>query len=316
MFPGFESYVGPAAGVATAMLWTATSLFFTAAGRRIGPTLVNTFRLVLAVALHAGTHKLFAGTWWPTAVSGQIYYLALSGIVGLSIGDQALFTAFMDIGPRLSLLIMTTSPLFAALFGWLALGETLQPLAGIGVVLTVGGVGWVVLERPLTAVGRNPPHRSRGIILAFVGSVCQAGGLLLSKQGIGHGWLPEDQHLSPQAATFVRMFFAGLGMIPILIVHTARARKLRESGIVPKRVGSRGMGLVFSGCGAVVGPYLGVWMSLMAAHHAPLGVAQTLCSLTPIFILPVLAIAYKEHISVRATLGAVLAVFGSAMLFL
>ncbi len=316
MFSGFESYVGPAAGVATAMLWTATSLFFTAAGRRIGPTLVNTFRIVLAIALHAGTHKVFVGTWWPTAVSGQVYYLALSGIVGLSIGDQALFTAFVDIGPRLSMLIMTTSPLFAALFGWMALGETLQPLAWIGVVLTVGGVGWVVLERPRTAIGRNPPHRSRGIILAFVGAVCQAGGLLLSKQGIGHGWLPEDQHLSPQAATFVRMFFAGLGMIPILIFHSARARKRRESGIAPVRIGSRGIGFVFSGCGAVVGPYLGVWMSLMAAHHAPLGVAQTLCSLAPIFILPILAIAYKEHISVRAALGAAVAVFGSAMLFL
>lgn len=315
MFSGLDHYIGPAAGIATAMLWTATSLLFTAAGRRIGATVVNAVRIVLAIGIHAVTHKLLVGTWWPTQASGQMVYLALSGIVGLTIGDQALFTAFVDIGPRLSILVMTTSPLFAVLLGWFVLGEVLSPAAWVGIAMTVGGVGWVVLERPRSDSGGPTPYRVRGLVLALVGAICQAGGLLLSKQGMGHGWLPDDQHMSPQAATLVRMTFAGLGMLPILALHGARAKKRAIAGIAPKHSGSKQAGLFFTACGTVVGPYLGVWMSLVATDRAPLGIAQTLCSLTPVFILPFVAIFFKERITARAAVGALIAVLGSAMLF-
>jgi drug/metabolite transporter (DMT)-like permease len=57
-------------------------------------------------------------------------------------------------------------------------------------------------------------------------------------------------------------------------------------------------------------------MSLVAADRAPIGVAQTLCSLSPIFLLPFAATIDKEHISLRAIFGAIIAVAGSALLFL
>ena len=311
-----DAYIGPMAGVATSMLWTATSLFFTAAGKRIGPTVVNAGRILLAIVLHGVTFRLLAGTWIPDVVAGQVLFLALSGIIGLSIGDQALFTAFVDIGPRLAMLIMTTAPLFATLFGWVVLDETLGAIAALGIVLTVGGVAWVVLERPKGKVSGLAPHRMRGIIFAFVAAACQAGGLLLSKQGMGHGWLPEDQHLAPQAATLIRMLFAGVGVIPIVVLHARRERTRRAAGVLPQPVGSRRAGFLFASCGAVVGPYLGVWMSLVASDRAPLGIAQTLCSLPPIFLLPFAALIHKEHISLRAVIGAVIAVAGSALLFI
>jgi drug/metabolite transporter (DMT)-like permease len=309
-------YVGPAAGIATSALWTGTSLFFTAAARRVGPTAVNAARIALAIVLLAVTHRLLAGAWVPQVVAGQVLFLALSGIVGLAIGDQSLFTAFVHIGPRLAMLIMATAPIFAAMFGWLALGETLEPVAWLGVALTIGGVGWVVLERPDDRSLVQPSHRARGVALAFVAAACQAGGLLLSKEGMGHGWLPEEQQLDPQAATFVRMLFAGVGMLPILALHHLRQRKLLAAGIRPERLGSPRAGFCFAACGAVFGPFLGVWMSLVAADRAPLGIAQTLCSLPPVFLLPFAILIHKERVSPRAAIGAVIAVGGSALLFL
>ncbi len=142
----FDVYIGPAAGVATSILWTATSLLFTAAGRRIGATLVNAVRIALAIVLLGVTHRFLQGVWIPDAVSRQVVLLGLSGILGLTIGDQALFVSFMDIGPRLAVLIMTTSPLIAAVLGWLVLGESLGWLACVGIMVTLGGVAWVVLE--------------------------------------------------------------------------------------------------------------------------------------------------------------------------
>ncbi len=315
MLADLDAHLGPAAGIATSLLWTATALFFSAAGRRIGPTVVNGFRIALAIVLLGVTHRLWAGTWIPAASAGQVGFLALSGVVGLSIGDQALFAAFLSIGPRMAMLIMATSPIFATLFGWLALGETLGSVAWVGVALTVGGVAWVVLERQGHELVAHSRRRARGVVFAFVAATCQAGGLLLSKQGMGHGWLPADQRLDPQAATLVRMVFAGVGVLPIVAFHWMRQRKRRAAGIEPLNAESRNAGFCLAACGAVVGPYLGVWMSLVASDRAPLGVAQTLCSLAPVFILPFAVLIHKERISPRAVIGALIAVGGSTLLF-
>ena len=315
MWAMLEPYLGHAAGVFTAVLWTATTFFFTAAGRRLGTTVLNTSRIALAILLLAVTHRCLTGRWIPDVGAGQVWYLALSGVIGLSLGDQALFASFVEIGPRLASLVMATSPLWAALFGWIALGETLQGIAWLGMAMTITGVAWVVLERPSGSQHQATPHLARGVLLAMIGAVCQAGGLMLSKRGMGHGWLPDGQHIAPQTATLIRMVFAGLGMVPIVVMHVHRQKQKRAAGIARKRTGSRSAGFLFACCGSVVGPFLGVWMSLVASDRAPLGIAQTLCSLTPIFILPAAAIVYKERLSLRAVLGAVLAVAGSALLF-
>lgn len=311
-----ETYVGYAAGLSVSLLWTGTSLFFTAAGKRLGATTTNTVRICVAIVLLGLTHRVLSGAWFPPANGWQVLLLALSGVIGLAIGDQALFTAFVRIGPRLSMLMMTTAPLLAGLFGWLMLGERIGRLGWLGIALTVGGVAWVVCERPQGRPEPRKGYRAKGVLLAIVATVCQAGGYLLSKQGIGHGWLPEEQRITPQAATFVRMLFAGLGMVPIVLLYRQREQKRRLAGILPEREGSVRAGLLFAWAGAMVGPFLGVWMSLEAADRLPLGVAQTLVSLPPVLVLPFVRLVYQERISVRAVVGALIAVTGIAVLFM
>lgn len=307
-------YYGPAAGVATSILWTATSLLFTAAGRRIGATLVNSLRIFNAAILLGVTHRLIFHSWIPQAESQQILLLALSGLLGLSLGDQALFSAYVDIGPRLAMLVMALSPILAALFGWIAMGEALGGWALLGITLTIGGVAWVILERPATARSAAAPHRARGLVLAFVAAACQAGGLYLSKSGMGYGWLPEEQIMHPLAAAFVRMAVASVGMLPILAIRQLGMRK-RGFADAPAQPGVLRKGLLLTVGGSLVGPYLGMWMSLEATARAPLGVAQTLMSLPPILILPFAVLVFKEQVSGRAILGAILAVGGATLLF-
>lgn len=315
MLDQFQAYLGPAAGLATSILWTATAVSFTAAGRRIGPTAVNACRIGLAIVLLGTTHYLIYGRLFPQCVPLQIGLLAASGILGLSIGDQALFTSFVYIGPRLAMLIMTTSPIMAALFGWVVLGEQLSAISWLGIGLTISGVAWVVLERQEGGVVVDDRKRAQGIILALVGALFQAGGFLLSKQGIGHGWLPDSQHMAPQAAAFVRMIFGGLGMAPIIYIRYHKRKKLPPSQRITPNSRDLRVGLAITAAGAVVGPFLGMWMSLEAADRTPLGVAQTLISLPPVFILPLSVLVFKERVSWRAVAGAIVAVGGSTLLF-
>ena len=309
------SYYGPAAGIATSILWTATSIAFTAAGRRIGATLVNSLRIFMATVLLGITHRLIFKTWIPQAESQQFLYLAVSGLLGLSLGDQALFIAYVDIGPRLAMLIMALSPILAAMFGWVAMGEALGRWGLVGIVLTIGGIAWVVLERPAAVRTAASSHRVRGLVLAFIAAGCQAGGLYLSKKGMGYGGLPDAQHVHPLAAAFVRMAIASLGMLPILTIRQLIARRRRTSDAPAARPGNLRKGLLLTVCGSLVGPYLGMWMSLEATARAPLGVAQSLMSLPPILILPFAVLVYKEAIGGRAILGAILAVGGATLLF-
>lgn len=306
--------IGPLAGLLTSVLWTLTSIFFTAAGRRIGPSVVNATRLVLAVILLGLIYRFVVsdgGAWWPSLSWQQMTLLAVSGVIGLAIGDQALFTAFVDIGPRVANLLMTTAPVIAALSGWLVLGETLEPMAMLGIGLTMFGVAWVVLDRTPETTAARSPHRVRGVILALVGAACQAVGLMLSKAGMGHGWMAEEEHLDPQAATFVRMTVAAIAVMPLILVW----RRYDNAKLVP-RIGTKRGGAMFVLAGTIFGPVLGVWMSLVAADATSVGIAQTLLSLTPILILPYAAIVERERLGVRAIAGAVCAVAGVAILFI
>jgi drug/metabolite transporter (DMT)-like permease len=309
-----EPYIGPAAGVSASLLWSFTMLFFTAASRRLGATLVNAVRIFMALVWLGITHRLLAGTWLPAASPRQVVLLGVSGCLGLTLGDWALFSAFVRIGPRLTSLIFTTSPILAALFGWLALDERLDALAWLGILVTIAGVAWVVAERPAAGPTVRRADRTWGLVLAIAAAACQAGGYLFSKEGIGHGWLPREQHMSPQTASFIRMFFAALSAIP-LFIWAARRRIGLASQSPTEHSGRRG-GYVYTLCGSLAGPFLGMWMSLVALDRVKLGVAQTLISLSPVFILPLVVLLYKERVSLRAVLGACIAVAGTTLLFL
>ena len=65
----------------------------------------------------------------------------------------------------------------------------------------------------------------------------------------------------------------------------------------------------------IAGPVIGVWLALTSVQLAPLGVATTLQSLPPIFLIPIGYFVFKEKITRRAVLGTIVALIGSVLLF-
>ena len=76
-----------------------------------------------------------------------------------------------------------------------------------------------------------------------------------------------------------------------------------------------GRALLFTLGGAICGPYLGVWLSLVSVKWIEAGVAATLMGTTPIWVIPWVRIFFKERTSTLAFLGTVVAVVGIAILF-
>ena len=299
--------LGETAAVATSCLWTITSLFFTSAGRRIGALSVNAYRIIMAVGFLVLAHAILLGTIVPMATNGQWFWMGMSGIVGLGIGDYGLFAAFVTIGPRRSLLIMALSPIFASIGAYLMLGETLPTLAIIGIAITLSGVVVVILEAEERS-GEAPVSkklRSYGVFLALIGAIGQGVGLVLAKKGI---YLNPEMTLNPLSATLIRMIL-GASFVWIVAVAARKLPELRQS-IKSKE------GMSNTAAGAFLGPFLGVTLSMVAVTFTNAGIAQTLMSLMPVLIIPVVWILYKQRTSWRGILGAAMAVVGVAILFL
>jgi drug/metabolite transporter (DMT)-like permease len=68
--------------------------------------------------------------------------------------------------------------------------------------------------------------------------------------------------------------------------------------------------------GVVAGPVIGVWLSLIAVQRTSVGIASTLTSLTPIFLIPVSYVVFNERVTRTAVFGTLLAFVGTVLLFL
>jgi drug/metabolite transporter (DMT)-like permease len=101
-----------------------------------------------------------------------------------------------------------------------------------------------------------------------------------------------------------------LGAIFIWVVM-AGAGKLSEL----RKALSNKEGITNTAAGAFLGPFLGVTLSMVAVTYTQTGVAQTLMSLMPVLIIPLVRVWYGQRTSWRGILGATIAVIGIAILF-
>jgi uncharacterized membrane protein len=150
---------GEIAGIFTAICWAFTSSFFAMSGSIIGSVNVNRLRLAFAAGMLIITHYFYFNSFLPLDASPERWFwLGLSGLVGFVIGDAMLFEAFVIVGARISMLLMSLVPIMSALFAWLFLGEILT-LFEIFVICVTVGLG----KRKKTVVGNLPGYwRSHG----------------------------------------------------------------------------------------------------------------------------------------------------------
>lgn len=302
-----QNYYGEIAGLLTAVFWTVTSMAFESAGKKVGSLAVNLIRLVMAF-FFIGIYSWFArGFFFPTdATLFQWQWLALSGIVGFVIGDLLLFQAFVVIGARISMLMMSLAPPFAAFVGWLMLGEVLSPKSWLGMAITMVGIVIVILKREKTELNGSivrkltSSYSVPGILLALGGALGQAAGLVLSKKGMGS----YDAFSASQIRVLAGI--AGFSILFFFIKRWPRVWTALKHGSAMKRIT----------LGAFFGPFLGVSFSLLAVQHTETGIAATLMAIVPVLIILPAVIIFKEKVNWKEILGAVVTVSGVALFFL
>lgn len=296
-----QAYLGEIAAIGTAICWTFNVMAFEAAGKKVGSLSVNYIRFLIAFPLLTLTALLTRGVALPVdATTPAWFYLSLSGLIGFVLGDIFLFQALVEIGSRISLLIKSLGPPLAALAGFLIMGESISSLGLMGILITMIGVSLVILSRSPQEKKVKFNRPLRGIMFALLGAVGQALGLVFSKLGMGS--------YNPLAASQIRMIAAFIAF-SILITFGKKWPEIRAAFRDRKAIGNIAIG-------AVLGPFIGVTLSLVALQYAPAGVVSSLTSMSPILIIPFSIAIFKEKVLPKEILGALISIIGVVILFL
>ncbi len=298
-------YIGEIAALGTATCWSFGALAFQQATRKIGSLSVNIFRMVIAFFLFGILSIFIRGEFIPTDATDHAWtWLSISGLVGFVLGDYWLFTSYNYISARVSMLIMAISPLFAALMSYFLLSETMSWISIFAMFVTLAGISLVVLSRNKDKSNgkRNNLKFSyplKGILFALGGAIGQAGGLVLSKFGMGE--------YDAFASTHIRVIAGMIGFILIIILGK---KWTKVTGSLKNT-----KALWFTLIGGVCGPFLGVYLSLYSVQHTSVGIGSTLMAIVPVLIIPLAILFYKEKITFKEIVGAIVTVGGVALFF-
>lgn len=296
-----NTHIGEFAALAVALFWTISALAFESASRKIGSLSVNILRLCLGLVFISLLTAIIRGQILPfDATRHNWIWLALSGIIGLVLGDYFLFRSYPLIGSRFAMLVMTLAPPLSAVFAYFILGESLELIQIAGMLIVIIGITIAIFNKPVKGEKLSIKLSSAGLLFAFIGAIGQALGIVLSKYGM--------EGYDPFASTQIRII-AGVAGYSIIITFLRRwnqvSLSLRDLSAMKVLT-----------LGSFFGPFLGISFSLLSVKYTEAGIASTIMTITPVLILAPSLWIYKEKITAIEIAGAVLSVAGVALFFI
>ena len=289
--------IGEVAALTAAFLWSVSSLFWREIKLSAGAMNLskNVFGLLLML-LHLGVITSVTHQAAFTASPSSIGLLAISGLIGVVLGDTFFLRSLQILGPRIALMMATTSPVFAVLLGQFFLQEQSLMILLVGILLTVVGLVVVLTDRAAAkeAPKHYPGNLAVGVWCGIAGALCQAVGGTLSRAG--------TQDCSGLEAAIYRVT---VGVFVLLVYYSWRGTL---SAIVRNVLRWDMIKLLLPA--TIIGTWMGIWLCQVAYKNSDVAIAQTLLSTCPLFAIPVIWIYDGYRLTARGFAGTLVAVFG------
>jgi drug/metabolite transporter (DMT)-like permease len=258
--------LGALAGLGAAFCWTLASQIW----RRL-PTSLDAARLNLVKNLLASALLLppaLLSPWRLPVSSG--FLLAISGVLGIALGDTLFFAALRRLGTRRTLTLDAGGPAVTTLAGVSFLGEVPRAAQWLGVGLISCAVVMVARQRPGSASLSAPPLDGQGVLLGVAALLCGSGGALLARVALRSG------ETAPLQAATLRLLVASMAMLPLL-------RGMPMPGRLPQPPRRRWPWMLLA---TLLGTSLGILLQQAALAGLPGGMAVALLSTAPVMALP------------------------------
>ncbi|MDD3088719.1 MAG: DMT family transporter [Candidatus Omnitrophica bacterium] len=287
--------LGAAAALLSSAAWALGPVLFRKIGDKVSPLGINLSKGIIGTGYLV---IILLMTGFEPVTFRDTVFLGLSGILGIALGDTFFFMGLMRLGARMAVLLETLCPVVTVVLAVILLGERPSIPAWTGICLTVSGVNIVIWERaPRLALKGN---WGSGIKFAALSVTATSLGIILAKIGV--------RESSPVQATAIRL--AGgtlaLGLWGLAGKRTGEwLAPLKERSLFTKMASA-----VF------VSVCVGLLFSVVALKYTDASIAVPLNSTSPLFVLPMAALAFGEKITIRSFLGALVTVAGVTLIFL
>ena len=283
-----------------AAAWAASSLFSAAASARMGAFAFTRWRMAFASVVLWGAALATGG--WRSLPGEGVALLVLSGLIGIFIGDTALFVCMNRLGPRRSGVLFATHSLFSVVLAWLWLGESIEGWQLLGCALLAGGVMTAIAlgkrEGESHLWERTQGRLAVGIGLGLLAALGQSVATLMLKPLMSSG-------VDAVSASALRMT-AGFGAHALLWALGLSVTRVRQA------VSWRDIANTFAS--ASFSMVVGMTLILKALQTGSAGMVGMFSSVSPVLLLPLLWMVYKRRPAVGAWGGAVLTVLGCALI--
>lgn len=288
-------YFGEFLALYSAFSWALTAIFFSLASKKSGIYSVSFIRLIIA-SFFLALSLLFFKNYFinPGLTFENVFWLSISGVVGLIFGDLFLFKSYILIGVNDSRLIMTLVPIFTAVLAWFVFSENLNLKQVLGTLITLGGIIMAVYKK------EKKKKPLKGYYYALLGAFGQALGFVLSKYGL--------KGIDIFSAVQIRFLSAIFGFL-IIISYFKKWPQIAKTFTNKNSMFKILMGSFF-------GVYLGVCAGLLSINYTKMSVASTIMGTVPIILIPISIIFLKFKPTVREVVGSLISVFGVFIFFI
>jgi uncharacterized membrane protein len=295
------NFIGETAALSAAVVWAVATWIYGQFSHQFSAFQLNFIKgsvasglMIVAIVVtgaYADIHTL---------QSQHIWILAISGVIGIAIGDSAYFASLKRIGANKTLLLEALAPPLSGILALMVLGTQIPILSWLGVVITTMAVTYVVFEPSQS----NQVDRT-GIAFGLLASACQATGVVISHFALVAG------DIDPLVGALVRLsvgtFAVWLGLRWI--------QKVTVPHMLRKWRAMQGTQKALLMSAIVVGTFLALWLQQIALKYASPAIAQTLIATSPIFILFIYMVR-GERVTPKQGIGTLLAIAGVSLFFI
>ncbi len=287
---------GEIAALTTACCWAVAARMFQMLGAYFNPLALNFWKGALAALV------LFAVTlFYPLAVelpSDAVFWLVLSGIIGIGLGDTFFFRALNQIGDSQSILVAETlAPILTALLAMIWINEWLSWQQWVGIAVVILSVDMII---KLQKRDSRKIFSMSGYVYAALAALCQAVGAVLSRD------ILTSTGIDAANASLFRLLG---GLAAILLLMLVMKRSLRPT----QALGAKGLKLLF--WATLLGTFAALYLQMVAFANTKAAIVQTLFA-TSVVLSLLVARFLGEKVDKRTFLWSFMAMFGVSVLLL
>jgi len=285
-------HLGEILSVTAALIWAGSVVLFRKSGRSYPPLALNFFKNIVAAVLLLLTLVLVRQSLFREAPFLDYALLALSGVLGIALGDTLFFKSLNIVGAGLSQIVSLSYSPLVILFTFFFLGERLTAGDLAGALLILLGILLTTTRGPTSSLSAHDLRR--GVGLATLSVAMMALGVTVAKPVLDR---------SPVLWSTAIRLLGGVVALMLLTLVSPRRRYL-WSTLKPSR--SWKVAIPAS----VLGAYLAmiVWIGGMKFTQA--STASILNQTSAVFVLPLAAIFLHERITLRKALAVTMALAG------